>query len=137
MFRGVITRIFWLDYKLKMMCLNKDIALLAVHRFFFIYYYNWHMNDNHMITKCHILSVSCIWRAVVTGVLVDRHPTKLHLFRTYEPTLPLVDGIYQRHGNKNRDMQSVKKKTLYRLVPSSGRFIAPDILKQQKFVQIV
>ena len=111
------------------MCLNKDIALVAVHRFFFIYYYNWHINDNHMITKCHILSVSCIWRAVVTGVLTDRHPTKLHLFRTYEPTLPLVDGIYQQHGNKNREMQ-------YLVLPS-GKFIAPDILKQQQFVQIV
>ncbi|XP_061191986.1 85/88 kDa calcium-independent phospholipase A2-like [Saccostrea echinata] len=44
-------------------------------------------------------------RAVVTAVLADRHPTKLHLFRTYEPTLEqLYDAKsgYQRNGSTDK-----------------------------------
>ncbi|XP_062589503.1 85/88 kDa calcium-independent phospholipase A2-like [Saccostrea cucullata] len=50
-------------------------------------------------------------RAAVTGVLADRHPTKLHLFRTYEPTLqpPEVRGVCHRKGSKKKKNQKDSK----------------------------
>lgn len=52
-------------------------------------------------------------RTIVTGVLADRHPTKLHLFRTYKPTLQQLEvkGICQREGSKKkRDSKSKDKR---------------------------
>jgi hypothetical protein len=70
---------------------------------------------------------------MVTAVLADRHPTKLHLFRTYEPTLHLLEdrGLSRENSMEKRDetnnakekRRSSKAPQFYSPASPSGRFL--------------
>lgn len=84
------------------------------------------------LTIKFVLHVFFSFRTIVTGVLADRHPTKLHLFRTYKPTLQQLEvkGICQREGSKKkRDSKSKDKRQscnaedLFCPAPPNGMYI--------------
>lgn len=84
------------------------------------------------LTIKFVFHVFFSFRTIVTGVLADRHPTKLHLFRTYKPTLQQLEvkGICQREGSKKKrdskskdKRQSCKEEDLFCPAPPNGMYI--------------